>query len=63
MSGLVVGNAVVIQYVAGEGLVTTAAYVAVAAWLLLRAGDLRAMAAVNTSTTLNQPQPIPAAGR
>jgi hypothetical protein len=39
MSSLVVGNAVAIQYIAGEGAVTTAAYVAIAVGLLMRAND------------------------
>jgi membrane protease YdiL (CAAX protease family) len=39
MSSLVVGNAVAIQYIAGEGAVTTAAYVAIAVELLRRAKD------------------------
>ena len=63
MSGLMIGNAVVIQYVAGEGAVTTAAYVAVAAWLLLRAGNPRSTATVTTSASRNESQPVPAAGR
>ena len=63
MSGLMVGNAVVIQYVAGEGAVTTAAYVAIAVWLLMRARHLQPNAVINTATTIDKPQPVSAVGR
>jgi len=63
MSSLVVGNAVAIQYIAGEGAVTTAAYVAIAVVLLMRANDPRSTTAIDPSTTLGQSQPVPVRGR
>jgi membrane protease YdiL (CAAX protease family) len=63
MSGLLVGNAVVIQYVAGEGVVTTAAYVAVAVVLLKRAKNRQSLVERDPSSSINQKQPVPAAGR
>jgi membrane protease YdiL (CAAX protease family) len=63
MSGLVVGNAVVIQYVAGEGAVTTAAYVAIAVVLLMRAKNPQSLVERDASFTMNPKQPVPAAGR
>jgi membrane protease YdiL (CAAX protease family) len=49
MSSLVVGNAVAIQYIAGEGAVTTAAYLVIAVGLLMRANG----------PVDSRPQPIP----
>jgi membrane protease YdiL (CAAX protease family) len=63
MSSLVVGNAVAIQYIAGEGAITTAAYVAIAIGLLKRANGQQSMAARNPSTTADAPQPVPAVGQ
>ena len=63
MSGLVVGNAVVIQYVAGEGAITTAAYVAIAVVLLVRAKNPESLVERDASFTMNRKQPVPAAGR
>ncbi|HEX8488652.1 MAG TPA: type II CAAX endopeptidase family protein [Propionibacteriaceae bacterium] len=63
MSGLVVGNAVVIQYVAGEGAITTAAYVAIAVVLLVRAKNPESLVERDASFTMNRKQSVPAAGR
>ena len=61
MSSLVVGNAVVIQYIAGEGAVTTAAYVAIAAVLLIRGNGPRSRVASDPSRTPDVTQPVHAA--
>jgi membrane protease YdiL (CAAX protease family) len=63
MSSLVVGNAVAIQYIAGEGAVTTAAYVAIAVVLLTRTNDPQSLVSRNPSGTPDLKQPMPAAGR
>ncbi len=63
MSSLVVGNAVAIQYIAGEGAVTTAAYVAIAVVLLTRANDPRTLVHRDPAGNLAVEQPIPTAGR
>ena len=63
MSSLVAGDAVTIQYIAGEGAITTAAYGAIAVGLLMRANGRQSMAARNASTTADLAQPVPAAGR
>ena len=63
MSGLVVGNAVAIQYIAGEGAVTTAAYVAIAVVLLKRAKNPQSLVERDASSSMNQGQPVPVTGR